>query len=93
MDETIFPGRFAYVNELKKMGGKLEKTDSKVFIMPSYLYGAEIDATDLRAGAGLVVASLGAEGESTVNNVGYILRGYEDMVGKLSSLGAIIKII
>jgi len=93
VDETIFPGRFAYVNELKKMGGKLEKTDSKVFVKPSYLYGTEIDATDLRAGAGLVVASLGAEGNSTVNNVGYILRGYEDMVGKLSSIGAIIKIV
>ena len=93
IEETIFPGRFAYVNELKKMGGRVDKTDNKVFISPSDLIGSETDATDLRAGAALIVASLGARGESIINNIGYILRGYEDIVGKLSSLGAIIKII
>ncbi|MBQ9744710.1 MAG: UDP-N-acetylglucosamine 1-carboxyvinyltransferase [Clostridia bacterium] len=93
VDETIFPGRFAYVNELKKMGGRVDKTNSQVFIMPSELIGTETCATDLRAGAALIVASLGAKGVSTVNNVGFILRGYEDIVGKLSSLGAIIKVI
>ncbi len=93
VEENIFPGRFAYVHELEKMGGRVDKTDNKVFILPSELTGAEIDATDLRAGAALIVASLGAYGESAINNVGYILRGYEDIVGKLSSLGAIIKIV
>ena len=91
--ETIFPGRFAYLNELEKMGGRVDKTDNKVFIYPSELVSAETDATDLRAGAALIVASLGAKGESSISNIGYILRGYEDIVGKLSSLGAIIKIV
>ena len=93
VEETIFPGRFAYVNELRKMGGRVDKTDSKVIIKPSKLVGTDTDATDLRAGAALIVASLGAEGESTISNIGYILRGYEDIVGKLSSVGAIIKIV
>ena len=91
--ETIFPGRFAYVSELEKMGGRVDKTDNTVFIEPSELIGTETEATDLRAGAALIVASLGAKGENTINNIGYILRGYEDIVGKLSSLGAIIKIV
>jgi UDP-N-acetylglucosamine 1-carboxyvinyltransferase len=82
-----------YVSELEKMGGRVDKTDNKVFIYPSDLIGAETDATDLRAGAALIVASLGANGESSISNIGYILRGYEDIVGKLSSLGAIIKIV
>ena len=93
VEESIFPGRFAYVSELEKMGGRVDKTDNKVFIYPSDLIGAETDATDLRAGAALIVASLGANGESSISNIGYILRGYEDIVGKLSSLGAIIKIV
>ncbi len=93
IDEQIFPGRFAYVNELKKMGGRVDKTQSKIIILPSHLKGSETDATDLRAGAALIVASLGAEGISIINNIGYILRGYEDIVGKLSSVGADIKII
>ena len=93
IDEQIFPGRFAYVAELKKMGGRVDKTNNKIIIKPSRLVGCATDATDLRAGAALVVASLGAEGTSTVNNIGYILRGYEDMVGKLASVGADIKVI
>ena len=71
----------------------VDKTNNKVLVKPSHLVGCTTDATDLRAGAALVVASLGAEGISTVNNIGYILRGYEDMVGKLASVGADIKVI
>ena len=93
VEETIFPGRFAYVNELVKMGARINKNGDVVYISPSDMIGAETDATDLRAGAALVVASLGASGESFINNIGYILRGYEDIVGKLSNVGAIIKII
>ena len=91
--ETVFKNRFAYVGELKKMGARVDKIDSKVIIKPSMLDGCSVDATDLRAGAALVVASLSAYGESIINNVTYILRGYEDIVGKLSSVGAIIKIV
>ena len=91
--ETVFKNRFAYVGELKKMGARVDKIDSKVIIKPSMLDGCSVDATDLRAGAALVVASLSAYGESIINNVTYILRGYEDIVGKLSSVGAVIKIV
>ena len=91
--ETVFPNRFAYVGELKKMGARVDKIDNKVVIKPSMLDGCSVDATDLRAGAALIVASLYAYGESIINNVTYILRGYEDIVGKLSSVGAIIKIV
>ena len=91
--ETIFPNRFAYITELKKMGARVDKIENTVIVKPSLLVGTRLDATDLRAGAALVVAALGAYGESEINNVNYILRGYEDIVGKLSSVGAIIKIV
>ena len=86
--ETIFPKRFAYLCELEKMGAKFEKIGNKVTIYQSSLHGAVLDATDLRAGAALIVASLGASGRSEINNVNYIVRGYEDIVPKLSSVGA-----
>ena len=86
--ETIFKERFAYVNELQKMGAVIKKYGDTVKIQKSELYGAVLDATDLRAGASLVVASLGAKGRSIINNVNYIERGYEGIVQKLSSVGA-----
>ena len=91
--ETLFTGRFAYINELKKMGAKIEKLGDTVKIKKSRLYGAQLDATDLRAGAALIVSALGASGTSTVSNVNYIVRGYESIVSKLSSVGANIKLI
>ncbi len=91
--ETIFPGRFAYVSELEKMGAKIEKRDNTVLVSQARLYGAELDATDLRAGAALVVAGLGATGVSTINNVNYIVRGYEQLTEKLASVGGDIKLI
>ena len=91
--EKIFPGRFAYVSELQKMGASINKNKNTVKITPSKLHGSVLDATDLRAGAALVVAALGAEGDSIINNVRYIVRGYENMVEKLSSVGANIKLI
>ena len=89
--EEIFKERFGYVLELQKMGAFINKFENHIKIAPSRLHGAEVDATDLRAGAALVVAALGAEGQSIINNVIYIVRGYENMVEKLSSLGANIK--
>ena len=86
--ETIFGKRFAYVNELRKMGANIELVENVVKIKQSKLIGAELDATDLRAGASLIVASLGASGKSIINNVNYIDRGYENIVEKLSSVGA-----
>ncbi len=91
--EEIFPTRFAYVNELQKMGAEIKREDNVAKILPKMLHSACIDATDLRAGAALVCASLGACGQSTINNVNYIVRGYEDIVGKVTSLGGKIKLL
>ena len=91
--EEIFPNRFAYVNELSKMGADIKREDNIARIFPKALHSACLDATDLRAGAALVCASLGAKGQSTINNVNYIVRGYEDIVGKVTSLGGKIKLL
>lgn len=86
--EGVFPNRFAYAVELEKLGARLNRVDNKIIIEKSLLHGATLDATDLRAGAALVVAALGATGKSTINNVNYIVRGYERLVSKLASVGA-----
>ncbi len=91
--ENIFKNRFAYVEELRKMGARLIQVDNYVRVLPSKLNGTSLDATDLRAGAALVTASLGANGKTEINNVNYIVRGYEDLVTKLSAIGGNIKII
>ena len=91
--EEVFPTRFAYVDELKKMGANIIRQGNLVEIKPSALNPAYIDATDLRAGAALVCATLATEGESTINNVNYIVRGYEDLVGKITSIGGKIKLL
>lgn len=91
--EEVFPTRFAYVDELKKMGANIIKQGNVVEIKPSSLIPACLDATDLRAGAALVCATLATEGESTINNVNYIVRGYEDLVGKITSIGGKIKLL
>ncbi len=91
--DDVFPTRFAYVNELKKMGAKIEQIGNTAIINKSSMQGAKLDATDLRAGAALVAASLGAYGASEINNVNYIVRGYENLVEKISSLGGKIELI
>ena len=91
--DTVFPTRFAYIDELRKMGAKIERTGNSARIKKSELHGAIIDATDLRAGASLVLAALGATGQSTINNVNYIVRGYENIVEKLANIGGKIKLI
>lgn len=91
--DEIFPTRFAYANELKKMGANIEIYLNKAVVKSSKLFGGKTDATDLRAGAALITASLGAEGNSEINNVNYIVRGYEDIVSKISSIGGKIKFI
>jgi len=87
--EGIWPLRFQYVDELKRMGAKI-RVDSGVAVVegPCRLTGAQVNAIDLRAGAAIVIAGLAAEGTTEVRNVKYIDRGYEDFVGKLRRLGA-----
>jgi UDP-N-acetylglucosamine 1-carboxyvinyltransferase len=91
--DDIFPTRFAYVDELKRMGALIERNRNIAIVKPSILYGTKIDATDLRAGASLITASLGALGVSEISNVNYIVRGYENLVDKISSIGGKIKIV
>ena len=92
--ETIFENRFKYVDELTRMGAniKVEGTTAIIDGVERYT-GASISAPDLRAGSALVVAALAAEGTSTVDDIKYIQRGYEDFHLKLQGLGAQIELV
>ena len=92
ISEGIFSTRFKYVEELKKMGADIVVVDGTAHItgVPN-MKGATVKASDLRAGAALVVAALGAEGVSTISGLEYIDRGYQELVSKLKSLGADIR--
>lgn len=90
--ETIWDGRFKHVDELKRMGTNI-RVEGRTAIIDGVerLSGAPVQATDLRAGAALVVAGLLAEGQTEVSGVGHIDRGYERLEEKLRSLGADIR--
>ena len=86
LSESVWDNRFQYVGQLLRMGANIaviEGVDS--------LSGVNVKATDLRAGAAMVIAGLVAKGETTVEDIQYIDRGYEDICEKLTSLGADIK--
>lgn len=87
--ESVWDSRFQYVDELKRMGARI-KVEGRIAVIEGMtkLSGAPVNATDLRAGAAVVIASLIAEGKSVVHNVKYIDRGYENFEVKLQSLGA-----
>ena len=91
--ENIYKTRFAYVNELIKMGAKIELKNGVIRVFPSELKGSVVKATDLRAGAALITAALGSYGATEINNVKYIVRGYERITEKIASIGGKIKII
>ncbi len=87
--ESIFENRFKYVDELTRMGANIKVEGNTAIIDGVRNYtGASITAPDLRAGAALVIAGLAADGVTTVDEVKYIERGYEDFHLKLQSLGA-----
>ncbi|WP_414042277.1 UDP-N-acetylglucosamine 1-carboxyvinyltransferase [Macrococcus sp. EM39E] len=86
--DTIYPARFKHVDELSRMSGNISESGGTAVIKPSKLSGAEVAASDLRAGACLVIAGLAAEGITTVYNVRHIDRGYSGIVEKLNVLGA-----
>lgn len=87
--ETIWENRFMHIPYLNKMGANITVDGMKAKIIgPTKLVGTEVTATDLRAGACLVAAALVAEGTTTINEVKYILRGYENIVDKLQNVGA-----
>lgn len=87
--EGVWDNRYKYVNELRKMGAEIQ-VDGKTAVIQgvSKLCGAPVAACDLRAGAAMVIAGLCAEGTTTIEDIIYIERGYEDFVGKLRKLGA-----
>lgn len=90
--ESIFENRFKYVDELTRMGGNIKVEGNTAFITGVEKYtGAGITAPDLRAGAALVIAGLAAEGITTVDDIKYIERGYEDFHLKLQNLGAVME--
>jgi len=90
--ETVFENRFAHVGELERMGAQIQvEGRSAVVLGVEKLTGAEVRATDLRAGAALVLAGLAAEMETLVYEVSHIDRGYEGIESKLKKLGASIE--
>ena len=92
--ETIFENRFMHVGELKRMGADIKiEGRSAVVDGIAKLTGAQVKATDLRAGAALTLAGLVAEGETEIEDVYHILRGYDGLDQKLASLGANIQLV
>ena len=90
--ETVFENRFMHVEELNKMSAIIATSGKEARIAGvRQLVGAEVKATDLRAGAALVLAGLVADGTTTIGNIYHIDRGYNDFVGKMKSLGANIE--
>lgn len=89
VSEGVWDNRFKYTDQLNLMGAKIS-VDGKIAVVSGVdrLSGAPVSATDLRAGAALIIAGLMASGKTEISNVQYIDRGYEDIVEKLSQLGA-----
>lgn len=93
IEETIYENRFMHVDYLNKMGANIEVKGQKAIIKgKTKLKGTKVIATDLRAGASLVIAGLISEGETVIEEVEHILRGYEGIIEKLTNVGANIKI-
>ena len=92
--EAIFENRFKYTGELNRMGAKISQKGNTIIIEgKKKLNKSRVVATDLRGGIGLVLAGLSTKGEVIVDNIEYILRGYENLVKKLTALGADIRLI
>ncbi len=93
--EVLFEGRMAYLYELEKMGAQVEILNSHqaLVIGPTPLRGRTVASNDIRAGGAMVLAALCAEGESTITDIRYIERGYENLHEKLRALGAKIDVI
>ncbi len=93
IEETIYENRFMHVEYLNKMGANITTKERVATINgPTKLKGTDVIATDLRAGAALIIAGLIAEGETIIEEVEHILRGYEGIIEKLTNVGANIKI-
>ena len=92
--EGVWDNRYRYVDEIRRMGAKVQ-VDGKIAVIEGVdkLTGAAVQACDLRAGAAMVIAGLAADGITEVDCIHYIERGYEDIVRKLSGIGADIRVV
>ena len=90
--EGVWYYRYRYVDEIRRMGAHIQ-VDGKIAVIEGvdHLTGVKVKATDLRAGAAMVIAGLIAKGETVVEKIQYVDRGYENIVEKLTQLGADIK--
>ena len=92
--ENIFESRYKFTQELIRMGAKITIEGKSAIVKGTRkLYGANVNATDLRGGAALVLAGIVAKGETTIENIEYILRGYENLNKKIENLGVNIKMV
>lgn len=92
VSEDVWDNRFKYVDELSRLGAEITVDGSRAIVEGvKELIGAPVRATDLRAGAAMIIAGLVARGETSVEDIRHIERGYEDIVGKLSAVGADIR--
>ena len=93
LEETIYENRFQNVPYLNKMGANIDIKGKKILIKgPTNLKGKKVTATDLRAGACLVLAGLAAKGTTTIKDIEHVLRGYENIIEKLTNVGAKISL-
>jgi UDP-N-acetylglucosamine 1-carboxyvinyltransferase len=92
VEETLYEKRTGHVRQLVRMGAKIEEKGRLVIVDGvDKLRGAHVEASDLRAGAALVLAGLAAQGETVVSNIHFVDRGYQHLVENLTSLGATIE--
>lgn len=93
LEETLYENRFKHVPYLNKMGANIQTDGQKMVVNgPSKLTGTDVEATDLRAGACMVLAALTAEGTTAISSIEHVLRGYENIIEKLQSVGAKIEL-
>ena len=93
LEETIYENRFQNIPYLNEMGANIDIIGKKIKVNgPTKLYGAKVVATDLRAGACLILAALIAKGETIVTDIEHVLRGYENIIEKLTNVGAEISL-
>ena len=94
LTEGVWGNRYRYVEEFRRLGARIQ-VEGKIAVIEGvdHLTGAPMEACDLRAGAAMVIAGLAAKGTSEVSNIGHIERGYENLIGKLSGVGADIRVV
>ena len=88
--EDVWDNRFRYIGELRRMGAQVRVSGGKVAVIEGvdHLKGCQVKACDLRAGAAMIIAGLAAQGTTTISDIVYVERGYENIVEKLTNVGA-----